>query len=120
MATAIAATTPFRVGAGTRALIGLAATLLAFWPVLFELAALWMDTDRPYSHGLLVGPVAAWLTIRACLDARFEPAVPSALGLMLFAGATALWVAGYLVDVLVVQEMLFPALLVLAVATVAG
>src|SRR5688572_5658268 len=108
MATTLAASTTFLAGAGARALVALGATLLAFWPVLLELVALWWDPDRPYSHGLLVGPIAAWLTIRACLEARFDPAIPSAVGLVLFASATALWVAGYLVDVLVVQEMLFP------------
>jgi exosortase A len=112
--------TAFRAGAGTLALVSMTLTALAFWPVPLQLFELWMDGDRPYSHGLLVGPIAMWLSVRACIAARFEPVAPSVSAVALFAGATVLWVIGYSIDVLAVQQLLFPALLVLAVATVTG
>jgi hypothetical protein len=36
--------------------------------VAVQLFELWMDTDRPYSHGLLVGPISVWLVAHACRD----------------------------------------------------
>jgi exosortase A len=108
------------LAAGPLAVLAIFATGLAFWPVFAELFALWWDTDRPYSHGLLVGPIALWLTVRNCVAAKDAPASPSAVAVVLFLLTTAVWLAAYGVDVLIGQELLLPVLLVLAVAAVAG
>jgi exosortase A len=106
--------------AGLLALCALAVVLAVFWPTTAALLELWMDTDRPYSHGVLVGSIAAWLTVRACRAAWRTPACRSWSALLLFCVASLCWVAAYSVDVLIGQQLLLPVLLVLAVATIAG
>jgi exosortase A len=107
-------------GAGMLALAALVGVLAVFWPTTAALLELWMDTDRPYSHGMLVGPIAAWLATRECRDAWRAPAARSWLALLLFIGASLCWVAAFSVDVLIGQQLLLSVLLVLAVATTAG
>lgn len=111
---------PALPSAGLWSLLAVASTAAAFWPVLIELVTLWSDTDRPFSHGTLVGPIAVWLTVRACLRAPIAEPAGSWTALVLFVGACFAWLAGLGGDFLAVQEMLFPVLLLLAVASVAG
>lgn len=102
------------------ALAALVGVLCVFWPTTAAFIELWTDTDRPYSHGMLVGPISAWLAVRACRDVWGDPADRSWLALLMFLGAVLCWIAAYSVDVLIGQFVLLPVLLVLAVATAAG
>jgi EpsI family protein len=94
-------------------------TALAFWPVTGQLLALWMDTDRPYSHGLLLGPLSAWLILSAC-RARPDGLATSWSAVTALAGLTMFWAAAFAIDILIAQQALFPALLILSVASVFG
>jgi exosortase A len=100
--------------------IVVALAVLALWPAPQGLFELWMDSDRPYSHGLLVAPIAAFLVWRASQAQGRLPAEPSVTALVLFVGATAVWLLGLAADVLVVQQILFPPLLLLGAASVFG
>lgn len=105
---------------GLRSLVALVFVALVFWPALSALIDVWSDADRPYSHGILVGPLSALLAVRACRTLRQDAAVGSWPALALFVGASVLWLVGFVADILAVQEVLLPAILFLAVATVAG
>jgi exosortase A len=106
--------------AGALALLALLCAAAAFWPVAVQLFELWMDTDRPYSHGLLVGPISVWLVACACRDEWHARSSRSWSALVLFVGASLVWIGAYAVDIVIGQQLLWPALLVLAVATAAG
>lgn len=105
---------------GVLALIAVLTCVIALWPVTVELAELWGDSDRPYSHGLLVAPVSLWMLLRASRRLHDAPVTGSWLGLLGFCLVLLAWLVGYTANVLAVQELSLPLLLLLAVAAVAG
>jgi len=92
----------------------------ALWPSVVDFLALWSNSDRPYSHGLLVGPLAIWLAMRACARAAGVPSAPSVGALVLLAVMVVAWLVGFGAHVLAIQQLAYPLILVLAAATLAG
>jgi exosortase len=64
--------------------------------------------------------MSVWLVLRACFRTPSARVRSSWAALVVFAGASLVWLLAYAADVMAVQHMLFPAILMLAVAVVAG
>jgi exosortase A len=94
--------------------------VLTFRSSLVELIEVWMDADRPYSHGMLVGPIAVALVLQACFTGTNARISSSWLALIFFAGSCLIWLMAFSADILAVQHVLFPVILVLAVAVLVG
>ncbi|MEE4109755.1 MAG: exosortase A [Halieaceae bacterium] len=112
--TAAPALLPWIVAGGLAVLI----TVL-FRGTAGSMVAIWMRSDT-FAHGFLILPIAAWLAWRdrPALAALTPRPVPWVIALMLGPGAA--WLLATLVDVLVVQQLAYVALLVLGVWAVLG
>lgn len=93
---------------------------LALWPVPAQLLELWLDSDRPYSHGLLLAPLAGYLVLLRSTRLGRTLASPSWTAYALFVGLLFVWLLGRAADILVVTQVTFPFLLLLATGTVFG
>lgn len=92
---------------------------LIFHATLFSMVAIWLRSET-FAHGFLIAPISIWLVWRMQdrfidLDVRPEPRV---LLLMLVAGLA--WLFANMVDVQVVQQLAFVALLVTGIWAIAG
>lgn len=105
---------PWVVAAALTALI----TLL-FLDTAGSMVAIWLRSDT-FAHGFLILPIALWLAWRdrPALAVMTPRPAPWAIALMLGPGAA--WLLAVLVDVLVVQQLAYVALLVLGVWAVLG
>jgi EpsI family protein len=89
--------------------IGLGLTLLAYLPTLVGFVGSWW-TGYNYSQGLVLAPAVAWIVWRARhrLMARLDPAPLVALAVLAMA---ALWFAAVVMDVRLVEELSFTAIM---------
>ncbi|MFT3717878.1 exosortase A [Pseudorhodoferax sp.] len=96
-----------------------AGLLLLYRETVVGMVSIWARSET-YAHGFLVLPIVLWLVWRQRHAlARLVPQ-PSALAVLLMAGAAALWLAGDLVAVNAATQLALIALLVLAVPAVLG
>ena len=105
--------------AGLATLAALVAVSLLFYPTLASMVDIWIRSET-FTHGFLILPISLWLVWERRegllrLTPRPEYRV---LWLMLPVGF--LWLLAWLVDVLVVQQLAFVALLILVVWALLG
>jgi exosortase A len=111
-------------GAGWgRALILLAVVLGSLFVAFFETAesivSIWMRSDT-FAHGFLIIPISLWLVWEKREGLKLLSPGPAYLPILLMLPVGFGWLLGSLVDVLVVQQLAFAALLVLAIWAVLG
>ena len=95
------------------------ALLTLFRGTLFSMVEIW-DRSQTYMHGYIIAPIALWLIwdrreFIAALPVR--PVLPVQV---LMLGAGLVWLLAHLIDVNVVQQVAFIALLVLGVWSLVG
>lgn len=105
------------------ALVALAAAFGAitfvYWGTAWSMVAIWLRSDT-YAHGFLILPISLWLIWErraAFAHVRLQPTL-APVWLML--PVCLAWLAGHLVDVLVVQQYAFVGLLILATWALLG
>ena len=90
-----------------------------FYQTTFSMVSTWIRSET-YTHGFLILPIVIWLIWRKkVLVSRYSPK-PNFLALIPLSIAGILWMLGYLVDVLVVQQITLVAILVLSFLVVMG
>lgn len=97
-------------------------TALIFWPSTRSLWDQWTGDTSGYSHGILVLGLVFYLLSHkslAVLDALSKAAPTYRASPLLLIGS-AIWAAGYLMDVQVVQWLILPGMLILSTLLVFG
>ena len=92
---------------------------LAFHETLISMVAIWIRSET-FAHGFLILPISLWLTWRMRDGFSSLRIRPQPLALLLVLGAGFVWLVANLVDVLVVQQLAFVAVLVSGIWTIAG
>lgn len=92
---------------------------LVFHDTLFSMMAVWMRSET-YTHGFLILPISLFLTWR--MRDRFNGLTvrPEPRALLLVLGGGMAWLLANMVDVQVVQELAFVAVLVSGIWAIAG
>lgn len=92
---------------------------LIFFDTLSSMVAIWWRSQT-FAHGFLIPPISLWLTWR--LRSRFVPAGlrPQPRTLLLVLAAGLVWLAASLVDVQVIQQLAFVAILVSGLWAIVG
>jgi exosortase A len=115
------ATAP-RIGWGLPAGVTTGVLLLLagiFWPTFHSMTEIW-ERSETFAHGYLIFPISIWLIWRKRDElARIRPR-PDLRGLLLLAGAGAVWLLADAGSVNVVAQYAFVAMLVAAVWTLLG
>ncbi|WP_170150148.1 exosortase A [Parahaliea mediterranea] len=97
------------------AVAGIAAYWLAvlwlFRDTALGMEAIWARSDT-FAHGYLILPICCWLVYRQREALRQAQPAPGLWGLAWMLPAAALWLAGYLVDINVAQQLALVGLLV--------
>lgn len=92
---------------------------LIFHATLFSMVAIWLRSET-FAHGFLILPISLWLAWR--MQDRFADVAvrpePRALVLILASGLA--WLLANLVDVLVVQQLAFVAMLISGIWAITG
>jgi exosortase A len=104
---------------GLLLLLVLAVIVALFHETAWSIVSIWIRSET-YAHGFLIVPISLWLVWgkRASL-ANLAPQ-PAYLPIALMLGVGFAWLLGYLVDVLVVKQLAFVGVLVLAIWAVIG
>ncbi len=92
---------------------------LAFLPTAQSIVSIWNRSDT-YAHGFLILPISLWLVWEKRAGLRQLAPRPTPWPLLLFLPVGFAWLLGRLVDVLVVQQFAFVALLVVSIWAVLG
>lgn len=92
---------------------------LIFFDTLSSMVAIWLRSQT-FAHGFLILPISLWLTWR--LRRRFVTASlrPQPRALLLVLAAGLLWLGASLVDVQVIQQLAFVAVLVCGLWAIVG
>lgn len=104
----------------TAAFFATLAWLCVSWPALQSLHTRWIDLGDSYVLGYPLMVVAVWWGYMHRERLRQIPLTPSWSGMVLFALAVLVTLAGRLVQLQIVQQLMVPASLWFAVATVFG
>jgi len=109
-----------RVSAGWMLFSVVGAVLFLYWPSFAWLGGEWTSTRGLFSHGYLIAGICIFLlfrSVRASDPSRAKPcwqAIPVLLALSFF------WLLGYVSDVVAVQTMLLPVIILTAVLAAFG
>ena len=90
-----------------------------FYQTTFSMVSTWLRSET-YTHGFLILPITIWLIWRKRQVLSFCQPKAAFLALIPLAFAGVLWMLGNLVDVLVVQQLAFIAMLVFSFWVVMG
>ncbi|MFA5631079.1 MAG: exosortase A [Porticoccaceae bacterium] len=90
-----------------------------FYDTLASMVTIWLRSQT-FAHGFLILPISLWLLwrMRKAIDLAHSRPEPRALVLILAAGLA--WLLGHLVDVRVVEQLAFVAVIVAGVWTILG
>jgi exosortase A len=93
--------------------------MLVFHETLISMVSIWQRSET-FTHGFLILPISLWLTWR--MRDRFNSLTvrPESGALIVILGAGLAWLLANLVDVLVVQQLAFVAMLVSGVWAITG
>lgn len=92
---------------------------LVFHDTLISMVSIWIRSET-FAHGFLILPISLWLAWRMRDGFSSLPVRPQPLALLLVLGAGLAWLLANLVDVLVIQQLAFVAVLVSGIWTIAG
>ncbi len=105
--------------AGLATLVALMAVSMLFYPTLASMVDIWMRSET-FTHGFLILPISLWLVWeRRHGLLRLTPR-PEYRVLWLMIPLGFLWLLAWLVDVLVVQQLAYVAMLILVVWALLG
>ena len=90
-----------------------------FYQTTFSMVSTWFRAET-YTHGILILPIVVWLMWRKRYVLSQYQTQPSYVALIPLSMAGLLWMLGYLVDVLVVQQLALVAMLVFGFLVVMG
>jgi exosortase A len=90
-----------------------------FYQTTFAMVSTWIRSET-YTHGFLILPITIWLVWQKRTLISSCPLVPSYIALIPLSLAGIIWMLGYLVDVLVVQQLALVAMLVTGFLVVMG
>ena len=99
---------------------GLVASLLVvFRDTAWDLLTIWSNSAT-YGHGFLIVPIVGYLIWRRRYRLPLNAVRPEPLGILLIGGAGAVWLAGHLVSVSVLQHFALVGMIQASVLTVFG
>jgi exosortase A len=90
-----------------------------FYQTTSSMVSTWIRSET-YTHGFLILPIVIWLVWQKRELLSHYPPAPSYIALIPLSIAGMVWMLGYLVDVLVVQQLALVAMLVLSFLVVMG
>jgi exosortase A len=117
--TAADAVTSTWAGASVLLVLVLAGIIGAFYETVWSIISIWLRSDT-FAHGFLIVPISLWLVWEKRTPLRRMKPQPASVPLVLMLPIGFVWLLGYLVDVLVVQQFAFVGLLILAIWSVLG
>lgn len=97
----------------------LAAILAIFHETAWSMVSIWYRSET-FAHGFIIIPITLWLVWEKRRLLSTLSAVPEYRVLILLAGAGFLWLLGYLVSALVVQQLALVALVIFSIWTLLG
>ncbi len=100
-------------------LAAVALVTLSFHETAWSIVSIW-DRSETYAHGFLIVPISLWLVWEKRAGLKNLAPQPTALPLVLFLPLGFAWLAGQLVDTLVVQQLAYVGLLVVTLWAVLG
>ena len=74
-----------------------------FYETFISMVSIWMRSET-FTHAFLILPISIWLVWEKRDALKYEQPTPSWLGMIALTGSGFLWLFGYLVDALVVQQ----------------
>jgi len=90
-----------------------------FYQTTFSMVSTWVRSET-YTHGFLILPIVIWLIWQKRELLSHYPPTPNYIALIPLSIAGMVWMLGYLVDVLVVQQLALVAMLVLSFLVIMG
>lgn len=117
----LAETLPLTSGKALVAVITLYCLAVAsvFHETLISMVEIWIRSET-FAHGFLILPISLWLAWRMRDRFNYLNVRPQPLALLLVLGAGLVWLLAHLVDVLVVQQLAFVAVLISGIWAIAG
>lgn len=100
-------------------LLMLAAILAIFHETAWSMVSIWYRSET-FAHGFIIAPITIWLIWEKRRKLSTLAAVPEYRVLILLAGAGFVWLLGYLVSALVIQQLALVALLIFSIWAVLG
>ncbi len=90
-----------------------------FYQTTFSMVSTWLRSET-YTHGFLIIPITIWLVWQKRALISSCPLTPNYLALIPLSLAGIAWMLGYLVDVLVVQQLALVSMLIASFLVVMG
>ncbi|MCW8882507.1 MAG: exosortase A [Sedimenticola sp.] len=100
-------------------LLMLAAILAIFHETAWSMVSIWYRSET-FAHGFIIAPITIWLIWEKRSQLSRLSAVPEYRVLILLAAAGFIWLLGYLVSALVIQQLALVALLIFSIWAVLG
>lgn len=99
--------------------VGLLVLFAGYFPTFLSMVQIW-ERSETFTHGYLIFPISLWLIWRRRFHLLKTRLYPDWRGILAIAGLGFGWLLASVVDVLVVQQLCFIALIVALVWTVLG
>ncbi|WP_372739342.1 exosortase A [Neptunomonas sp.] len=90
-----------------------------FYETLGSMVSIWMRSET-FTHAFLILPISIWLVWEKRQHLQYEQPKPSWLGMIALTGCGFVWLFGYLVDALVVQQFAWVAAFISGVWAILG
>ncbi|MDX2463122.1 MAG: archaeosortase/exosortase family protein, partial [Porticoccus sp.] len=90
-----------------------------FYQTTYSMVSTWIRSET-YTHGFLIIPITIWLVWQKRALISSCPPTPNYLALIPLSLAGIVWMLGYLVDVLVVQQLALVSMLIAGFLVVMG
>lgn len=90
-----------------------------FYETLGSMISIWIRSET-FTHAFLILPISIWLVWEKRDHLQYERPKPSWLGMMALTGCGFIWLFGYLVDALVVQQFAWVAGFICSVWAILG
>ncbi|SFF95208.1 exosortase A [Neptunomonas qingdaonensis] len=90
-----------------------------FYETLGSMLSIWMRSET-FTHAFLILPISIWLVWEKREHLQYEQPRPSWLGMTALTGCGFIWLFGYLVDALVVQQFAWVAAFISGVWAILG
>ena len=105
--------------AGILLLVALAGLLALYWQTAVSMVSIWTRSET-FAHGYVIAPISLWLIWRIRKHLLVLTPRPQLFPCILLLGASLLWCGARMVDVAVLQQFAFVAMLPLTVWAVLG
>lgn len=100
-------------------LIILALLVFAFYSTIESMVAIWIRSET-FTHGFIILPISLWLIWGKRQQLTSTMPAPTLLAIPFMLGAGFLWLIGYAVDALVIQQFAFVSMLVFTIVSCIG